>query len=81
MGKNYIKPGDHNVISDISGFKYKSSEMVWQQGISGRILVHKSEYSPVNPQLYFKPKSEDISVKDARPRQAYKFYTPTPEQL
>lgn len=72
MAKNRYKIGDYNVISDISGFKFKRSEciLVNEPGslIHG-LMVHRSEYAPRNRQNNFTVPPDDISVADPRPRQ------------
>lgn len=54
-----IRTGNHNVISDYSGFKFKRSEMryTWD----GK-LVHKSEWEPKQPQLDIRPPRETIAI-------------------
>lgn len=64
MAKNRFVSGDHNVISDISGQKFKRSEMVfnWKQQ-----LVHReTEFEEKHPQLTIRPRQENIAVRDAR---------------
>ncbi len=60
MAKNRYRMGDHNVISDISGFKFKRSEciLVNEPGslING-LMVHRSEYAPRNLQNNFHTRS------------------------
>jgi hypothetical protein len=60
--------GDHNAISDLSGFKFKASEMRLMEGIDKNLLVHFSEWNPENPQLHIRGRSDDTSVTNARPR-------------
>ncbi len=61
--RNRFKKGDHNVISDDSGQKFKRSEMryTWDG-----LLVHKSEWSPKQPQLTIRGRKEQIQVADVR---------------
>jgi len=60
------KAGDYNVISDITGLKFKRSEcrFDWRG-----FLMGKSEWSPKQPQLDLKPRGDQIAVADPRPRQ------------
>jgi hypothetical protein len=60
-------PGDHKVISDLSGFEHLRSECrkTWDG-----LIVHHTDYDPKHPQLIIKPKRERVGVKDARPDQA-----------
>lgn len=62
--KNRFVSGDHNVISDISGQKFKRSEMVFNWK---RQLVHReTEFEEKHPQLTIRPRQEHIAVQDAR---------------
>jgi hypothetical protein len=72
------KANDHWVISDISGQKHYRSDCryTWDG-----LLVHRSEWYPKNPQQDVKGKDEEIAVRDSRPRQPDKFYTPTRDDL
>lgn len=76
--KNRFVSGDHNVISDRSGQKFKRSEckFTWDG-----FLVAKHEWEPRQPQDFIEGRDEDISVEDARPRQADTFFTPTADDL
>lgn len=65
--------GEHNVISDISGFKFKASEMRRGEGLEEGLVMHWSEWSPENPQLHIHVKPEDMTVKDPRTRTADVF--------
>lgn len=65
--------GDHNVISDISGFKFKASEMRMGVGLEKDLLMHRSEWSPENAQLHLKVKGDDMTVTNPRVRQPDKF--------
>lgn len=73
---NTLRLGDHNVISDISGFKHKASEMVILTGSQEGLLVHKTEWNPAHPQLYIESRAEDQSVENVRTRPEDKFETP-----
>ena len=61
-----ILPGDHWVISDISGFKFPASEMKKLTGEQAGLLVHKSEWNPAHPQLKIKTKEDDQTVTNVR---------------
>ena len=77
-GRNRFVMGAHNVISDISGQKFKSTEMrkTWDG-----LLVHKSEWYPKHPQLEIRGRDEKIGVSPTRPRQPTKFFVPTADDL
>jgi len=62
--------GQHNVISDRSGQKYKSGGMMFTWDGA---LVHRSEWEPKHPQIELRPREESPGVKDARPRQPDRF--------
>jgi hypothetical protein len=66
--KSKFVSGDHNVISDISGQKFKRSEMVFDwRGL----LVHKeTEFAPKHPQLNIRGRSESIAVTNGTRTQA-----------
>ena len=70
---NRLDLGDHNAISDISGFKHKASEMRRMEGVDKGLLVHYSEWNPEQPQLHIIPRQDDMSIVDARPRQTDVF--------
>jgi hypothetical protein len=61
------RPGEHLVISDISGQKIRSSDSIkdWRG-----LIMERDNWSEKHPQLDIKPRAEDISVQDARPRQS-----------
>lgn len=65
---NQAIAGEHNVIDDITGFKYKSSEMRMLSGDQKGLLTHASDWNPPQPQLHLKPRREDTSVQNARLR-------------
>ena len=74
---NYIERGGHDVCSDVSGMIFKSSEMVYGEGIEAGLLMHKSEYSDGNlAQLYLKPVKENRSVDNVRTVPPYDFSAP-----
>lgn len=76
--RNEFIMGAHNVISDISGQKFKSTEMrmTWDG-----FLVHQSEWYPRHPQLDIRGRDEQIAVSPTRPRQPDKFFVPTADDL
>ena len=60
--RNRFISGDHNVISDISGQKFKRSEMSfnWKEQ-----LVHAAtEWEPKHPQINIRGRKERIAVTD-----------------
>lgn len=61
----YVR-GQHNVISDDSGQKFKSGEMrkTWDNK-----LVHESEWEAKHPQLTIIGREDKQAVTNARPRQ------------
>lgn len=73
--KNFYRAGDHNVLSDDSGQKFKRSEcrLGVPGGLQAGLLVQKDEWSPRHPQLDIRPREEHIAVRDARPRQETRF--------
>jgi len=59
MNNRFVR-GTHNAISDISGQKFKRSEMVfnWKNQ-----LVHRlTEFEPKHPQLTIRGRTESIAV-------------------
>lgn len=74
--RNYLKLGDHNVISDISGFKHKSSEMRKLSGTQKGLLVHKSEWNPAHPQLKLRAREDKQQVRNVRVRTTDNFEDP-----
>ncbi len=80
--RNRLRLGDHNVISDISGFKHKASEMRKLSGEQRGLLVHRSEWNPAHPQLTIRGRDDDQSVKNVRVRPPDSFPpNPTPDDL
>jgi hypothetical protein len=75
-GRNTLKLGDHNAISDISGFKHKASEMRKLSGTQKGLLVHKSEWNPAHPQLKIRAKEDKQNVSNVRDRTTDKFEDP-----
>jgi len=72
MRRRAPRLGNHLVIDDLTGHKYRNDEMrfTWQG-----FLVHKDDWDPKHPQLDLRGRSEKISVPDARERQDDKFVT------
>lgn len=68
---NY-RHGDHNVICDYSGFKFKRSECryTWDG-----FLVNKRFWEPRHPQDFVKVRGEQQSVPDTRPEESDNFLT------
>ncbi len=60
--------GDHNMISDITGFKYKASEMRRMEGLDEGLWCHSSEWNPESPQLHIRAREDDQTVAITRPR-------------
>jgi len=58
--KNRFVKGDHNVISDISGQKFKRSEMRFNW--KGQLVHAATEFEPKHPQLTIRGREEQISV-------------------
>lgn len=73
MKNKYFRSGDHWVISDISGFKHPSSEMMKLTGDQAGLLVHNSEWNPAHPQLKIRPRKDDQTVKNVRLRPVDSF--------
>lgn len=71
MGK--LRLGDHWAISDISGFKFPSSEMKKLTGDQAGLLVHYSEWNPEHPQLKIRAREDDQSVTNVRLRTEDQF--------
>ena len=71
--KGRLKLGEHWVISDISGFKFPSSEMRKLTGEQAGLLCHFSEWNPAHPQLKIKAREDDQSVKNVRLRATDEF--------
>ena len=75
--KGKLKLGDHWAISDISGFKFPSSEMKVLTGEQAGLLVHFSEWNPAHPQLKIRARKDDQNVKNVRLRPVDEF----PDQI
>ncbi len=76
-GRNRAILGEHNVISDISGFKFKASEMRKMEGVDRDLLVHWTEWNPEQPQLHIESRPDDTSVENVRLRGTDKFFATT----
>jgi hypothetical protein len=61
MKSRYIR-GTHNVISDISGQKFKRSEMVFNW--KNQLVERATEFEPKQPQLLIRGRTESIAVTD-----------------
>lgn len=57
---NKFVRGDHNVISDISGQKFKRSEMVFNW--KGQLVHRLTEFEFKHPQLNIRGRTENIAV-------------------
>lgn len=64
MRKSRYEKGSYNAICDISGFKYKRSQMkkTWDG-----LLVGREWWDPKHPQLNVRGRRERLSVPDPRP--------------
>jgi len=60
--KNRYVRGDHNAISDISGQKFKRSEMSFNW--KGQLVHTATEFEPKHPQLTIRGRKEHIAVTD-----------------
>ena len=60
--KNKFIAGDHNAISDISGQKFKRSEMCYNW--KGQLVHRHTEFEPKHPQLTIRKRKEQIAVTD-----------------
>lgn len=73
--------GDHNAICDLSGQKYKRSDMrlTWDN-----LLVGKEHWSPKQPQLDIRPRQDDPAIHNQTrtqgPDPAMEFPSFTPAQ-
>lgn len=72
MASSYYKRGDHNVICDISGFKYKRSEC--QKTWDG-FIVHRSHFERRHPQDFVRAHFDKQAVTDSRPDDEPSFVT------
>ncbi len=61
MRNRFVK-GDHNVISDISGQKFKRSEMRFNW--KGELVHAATEFEEKHPQIDIKGRKEKIAVTD-----------------
>ncbi len=60
--KNRYVPGDHTVISDLSGQKFKRSEMVFNW--KGQLVHRATEFEVKHPQITIRGRKEQIAVTD-----------------
>lgn len=60
--RNRFISGDHNVISDISGQKFKRSEMRFNW--KGQLVHAATEWEPKHPQIDIRGRKEQIAVTD-----------------
>ena len=58
--KNRFVRGDHNVISDDSGQKFKRSECVFTW--DGKLVHRVTEFEPKHPQIDVRGRTERIAV-------------------
>lgn len=75
-GKNYIRKGAHNVVSDISGFKIKSDRAVYGFDPEKGLLMDISEQGEYNPQLHLQAHPDVRAVPNVRLEQPYNFSAP-----
>jgi hypothetical protein len=68
--RNNLKIGDNNVIDDITGQKYKASEMRVLSGSQNGLLTHKKNWNPAHPQLKIRSRVDDQNVRHVRLRGA-----------
>lgn len=66
--KNRFVAGDHNVISDMSGQKFKRSECCFNW--KGQLVHRATEFEPKHPQLTIRTRKEQISVTNGTRTQA-----------
>ncbi len=77
---DYIEQGSWDVVSDVSGMIFKSSEMVYGEGLEKGLLMHISEFSDGNlAQLYLKSVPDHRQVDDVRTVPPYDFSAPPTE--
>lgn len=65
---NDYYPNDHWVISDMDGGKRLRSECKFGVDTERGLLMGEDEWSPVQPQTNITSPTENLSVRDARPR-------------
>lgn len=59
MKNRYVR-GDHNVISDDSGQKFKRSECVFNW--KGQLVHRATEFEPKHPQIKIRGRTERVGV-------------------
>ena len=79
---NTLKIGDNNVIDDITGQKYKASDMKKLSGTQEGLLTHRKNWNPAHPQLNLRAREDTQNVNKVRLRGEDKFPDPpSPEDL
>lgn len=73
--RNRYKRGEHNVIDDITGFKYKSGQMQKLSGEQAGLLTRSLDWNPAHPQLKIRPRADKQNVQNVRLRQTEQFIT------
>jgi hypothetical protein len=66
--KNNLSINDNWAISDLTGFKYLTSEMVYGFPPQQKLLMHRSERKKYNDQYILRPTFDNLNVKVSRPR-------------
>ncbi len=56
--ENRYKRGQHNVIDDITGFKYKSGQTRKLSGEQKGLITKNSDWNPAHPQLKIRPRPD-----------------------
>lgn len=74
--RSTLRLGDANAIDDITGFKYKRSELVKLSGTQKGLLTARKNWNPAHPQLFIKGRQDLINIKNPRVRQPDTFPTP-----
>jgi hypothetical protein len=70
----WYKPGDWNVIDDLSGFRLKHSQSrKIPGGQTGGLVVDKKRWEPQQPQDFVRGIADDQSIPEPRPRQQNRF--------
>ena len=73
--RNHYKRGQHNVIDDITGFKYKSGQVRKLSGEQKGLLTRSLDWNPAHPQLKIRPRPDKQTVPNVRTRQTENFIT------
>ena len=74
MRNRYVR-GQHNVIDDITGMKYKSGQMQKLSGEQAGLLTRSLDWNPAHPQLKIRSRTDRQTVQNARLRQTEQFIT------